>query len=605
MTVTETIEEVTSDLVRVRHLIANYYAQGTPEQWVLIDAGLPGAARGVRRLATERFAGTPPRAIILTHGHFDHRGALSALLAHWDVPVYAHPAEMPYLTGGADYPRPDPTVGRGGMATLSFLYPRRSIDLGARVRPLPDDGSVPEMPDWRWLHTPGHTEGHVSLFRESDGVLIAGDAFVTTRQEALSAVIRQRPEVHGPPAYFTPDWELARRSVEALARLQPRVAATGHGPVMRGAALDEGLKRLVADFDRIAIPDHGRYVPGGKENRMGVSLKPIDQQVMVITGGSSGIGLATAQLAAEKGAAVVLVARTEDALRVAVDEIVAKGGKAGYVVADVGDPRDVERVVEMTIQHFGGFDTWVNDAGVSVFGRLDEISMADHRKLFETNFWGVVYGSMIAADHLRERGGAIINLGSVASDVALPMQGMYSVSKHAVKGFTDALRVELEAASAPISVTLIKPASINSTFILNARKYGDRDVKLPPPVYAPQEVANAVVHAAVHPQRDIYVGGGGKMMSAFGRHFPRVTDLVSERGLIPLEFRDEPVRNPEGNLWQGQGRAETDGDHPGVVRNPSLYTRLSLHPAVSRALIGTGGVLATLGIRRAIERRAR
>lgn len=337
---------------------------------------------------------------------------------------------------------------------------------------------------------------------------------------------------------------------------------------------------------------------------MSVKLKPVSEQVVVITGASSGIGLATARRAAKDGATVVLAARTEEALVAAVRGITAAGGTASYVVADVANRDDVERVASTTIERYGGFDTWVNDAGVSVFGRIDEIPDEDHRQLFETNFWGVVYGSRVAAEHLRQRGGAIINLGSVASDISLPLQGMYSASKQAIRGFTDAFRIELQAVSAPISVTLIKPASINSTFALNARKYTEQDLKLPPPVYAPEEVANAIVHAMAHPQRDIYIGSGGKMMGTFGRMFPRAADFVSARGIRRLELRDQPARNPEGNLWQGQGRAETDGDHPGLVMRPSIYTRMSLHPIASKALIGAGGVLATVGIRRAIQRSA-
>ncbi len=339
---------------------------------------------------------------------------------------------------------------------------------------------------------------------------------------------------------------------------------------------------------------------------MNVSLKPVSEQVVVITGASSGIGLAAARRAAKEGATVVLAARTEEALKKAVEDIIAAEGKASYVVVDVANRDDVERLAHTTIERHGGFDSWVNDAGVSIFGRLDEISDEDHRKLFETNFWGVVNGSLVAAGHLRERGGgAIINLGSVASDVALPLQGMYSVSKHAIKGFTDAFRVELAAAGAPVSMTLIKPASINSTFTLNARKEIGQDVKLPPPVYAPEEVANAIVHAMAHPQRDIYIGAGGKLMSGFARMFPSVMDVVSARVLIPLERRDRPVRNAEGNLWQGQGRAETDGDHPGVVFRPSFYTRMSLHPVASKVLLGAGGVLASVGFRRVVQRNSR
>jgi glyoxylase-like metal-dependent hydrolase (beta-lactamase superfamily II) len=261
MAVTTTIDEVTSDLARLRFLFVNLYLWGTRASWVLIDAGLQGCAGTIVETARERFgAGAGPQAIILTHGHFDHVGAFPELFEHWDVPVYAHRLELPHLTGQADYPPPDPTVGGGAMALMSFAYPNRAIDLGARVRALPDDGSVPHMPGWRWLHTPGHTAGHISLFRDEDRCLVAGDAFVTTKQESLYAVVTQEPEVHGPPAYFTPDWANARRSVERLAALRPALAATGHGPPISGQELNDGLEKLVREFDRIAVPERGRYV---------------------------------------------------------------------------------------------------------------------------------------------------------------------------------------------------------------------------------------------------------------------------------------------------------------------------------------------------------
>lgn len=257
----ERVEEVTPDLARLRIMFVNVYLYGTSDTWVLIDAGLPGSANKIIQAAEERFGeGATPQAIILTHGHFDHVGAFSGLLDRWDVPVYAHRLELPYLTGESDYPPPDPTVGKGAMALMSFAYPNDGIDLGSRVKALPEDGSIPDMPGWRWIHTPGHTPGHVSFFRDTDQCLIAGDAFVTTKQESLYAVATQEPEVHGPPTYFTPDWAQACYSVQQLAALRPAIAATGHGRTMRGVQLSAGLERLVREFDRIAIPAHGRYV---------------------------------------------------------------------------------------------------------------------------------------------------------------------------------------------------------------------------------------------------------------------------------------------------------------------------------------------------------
>lgn len=230
--------------------------------WVLVDAGLAGAAGKIRRAAESLFgAEARPAAILMTHGHFDHAGALETLAAHWDVPVYAHPLELPYLTGRSAYPPPDPTVGGGAMAWLSGLYPKHPYDVGRRARTLPEDGSVPELPGWRWIFTPGHSPGHVAFFREADRVLLAGDAFVTTKQESALAVWEQRQEVHGPPKYFTCDWDAARRSVERLARLQPLVAATGHGIPMRGHTLLQELTELAQHFQELAQPTRGRYLP--------------------------------------------------------------------------------------------------------------------------------------------------------------------------------------------------------------------------------------------------------------------------------------------------------------------------------------------------------
>ena len=262
MAVMSSVDEVTGDLTRLRFLFVNLYLWGTPDSWVLIDAGLQGSADTIVATAEERFgAGNAPQAIVLTHGHFDHVGAFPELFERWDVPVYVHPAELPHLTGRDDYPPPDPTVGGGAMALLSLTYPKGAIDLGERVRPLPADGTVPEMPGWRWLHAPGHTAGQVALFREEDRCLLPADAFVTVKQESLYAVATQEQELHGPPAYFTPDWPSARRSVEALAALRPAIAATGHGTPMRGDALTRGLEALIAGWDEIALPDRGRYVP--------------------------------------------------------------------------------------------------------------------------------------------------------------------------------------------------------------------------------------------------------------------------------------------------------------------------------------------------------
>jgi glyoxylase-like metal-dependent hydrolase (beta-lactamase superfamily II) len=247
---------------QLRTVLVNLFFVRLEEGWMLIDAGIAGASGPIRAAASALFGSTPPRAIVLTHGHFDHVGSLRDLLDTWDVPVYAHPFELPYLTGREPYPAPDPTVGGGLLAWSSFLYPRGPYDFGARVLALPPDGRLPFAPEWSAIHTPGHSRGHVSLYRDRDGLLIAGDAVTTTQQESLWSVLTQRCDLNGPPAYFTPDWEASKRSVRQLAALRLETLATGHGQPMRGEAMRQDLRDLAARFDERARPAHGRYVTG-------------------------------------------------------------------------------------------------------------------------------------------------------------------------------------------------------------------------------------------------------------------------------------------------------------------------------------------------------
>ena len=254
---------ITAEVARLQDKIVNSYIVGKPASttWVVIDAGMTlGHGKKIIKAAAERFgSGAKPVAILLTHGHFDHVAGLTPLLEKWEVPVYAHPLEMPYLTGVSDYPPPDPTVGGGLFARMSPMFSRKGINLIGIVQPLREDHSVPGLPGWRWIHTPGHTPGHVSFFRDDDRFLIAGDAFVTVKNESVFAVLSQRQEVNRPPGYFTTDWREARRSVEVLAALEPEIAATGHGIPMRGAVLRSELAWLASNF-RAAMPARGRYV---------------------------------------------------------------------------------------------------------------------------------------------------------------------------------------------------------------------------------------------------------------------------------------------------------------------------------------------------------
>ncbi|MBT2685347.1 MBL fold metallo-hydrolase [Bacillus sp. ISL-37] len=260
------LEAVTNDVHYLTTQIVNvcfYGLPGTKNDWVLIDAGMPRSADTILEAAEKLFGeNNPPKAIILTHGHFDHVGALVELVERWDVNVFAHELEMPYLSGVKNYPEPDPTVDGGLLAKASKLYPNEAIKLGSSIKALPLDGTVPDMEGWRWVHTPGHTPGHISLFREADRTLIAGDAFVTVKQESLYKVVTQKKEISGPPRYLTPDWIAARKSVEDLFALHPARAITGHGRPMEGEELEKNLDLLVRDFERIVVPEHGKFVDG-------------------------------------------------------------------------------------------------------------------------------------------------------------------------------------------------------------------------------------------------------------------------------------------------------------------------------------------------------
>lgn len=325
---------------------------------------------------------------------------------------------------------------------------------------------------------------------------------------------------------------------------------------------------------------------------MTISLKPLHQQVIVITGASSGIGLATARAASRKGAKLVLASRNQKALAQIEQQLKDAGGEAIHVVADVGNREDVQQIAAAAIQHFGGFDTWVNDAGVSIYGRLEQVSEEDSRRLFDTNFWGVVSGSLIAANLLKSRGGAIINIGSELSDLGIPLQGMYAASKHAVKGFTDSLRMELEEEKAPISVTLIKPAGINTPYPQHAKNYTNHELTLPPPVYEPEEVANAILYAAVHPKRDIFVGSSSKVMSSLNKHVPGMVDWMNENFMTRMQLRTERAKPREDSLHQAGADGKVHGNYEGHVMKTSLYTRAALHPMATGAVVAAAGAAA-------------
>jgi len=335
---------------------------------------------------------------------------------------------------------------------------------------------------------------------------------------------------------------------------------------------------------------------------MRIKLKPLNKQTIVLTGATSGIGLATARRAAKAGARLMLVSRDETALAVLADELTQDGAPAvAYTAADVGDESQLQAAADAAVERFGGFDTWINNAGVSIYGRIADVSLEDQRKLFDTNYWGVVNGSRVAVKHLRERGGALINLGSELSDVAVPLQGPYVASKHAVKGFTDSLRIELMNDQAPVSVTLIKPAGIDTLFLEHAKNYLDEEPKLPPPVYAPDVAAKAILHAAAHPARDIYVGGASRAMAGFGRRAPRLYDAITSMLGVKAQVKGEPRRSGDA-LYEGGGDLQERSGNNGRVREFSLYTGGRLQPAGARAAFtGAAALLLVMMARRYVR----
>ena len=254
--------EVAPDVAYYTNQIVNVVFIGAPgtAQWVLVDAGMPKSSAAILEAAQERYGSTPPQCIILTHGHFDHVGSIVDLVLEWNVPVYAHPNEVPFLTGALAYPEPDTSVEGGMLAKISKLYPNEPVDIHEALHLLPPDGTLPHLPDWQWIHTPGHSPGQIALFRSRDGILISADAIITVRQDSMYRVLVQQKEVCGPPVYLTTNWDAAHESVQRLVALHPQILVPGHGTAMAGEELQEGLQKLLAHWQEVAVPDHGKWV---------------------------------------------------------------------------------------------------------------------------------------------------------------------------------------------------------------------------------------------------------------------------------------------------------------------------------------------------------
>lgn len=294
---------------------------------------------------------------------------------------------------------------------------------------------------------------------------------------------------------------------------------------------------------------------------MKAKLKPVAQQVIVITGASSGIGLATAIIAVQRGASVVLVARNADTLAEIQRQIESHAGQVACMAADVVDRNALEDVARMAVERFGHIDTWINNAGVSVYGRLDEVSDEDSRRLFDTNFWGTVNGSLVALPYLKRGGGALINIGSEVSEAVIPLQGMYSASKHAVKGFTDALRIELELLDkVPVEVVLIQPTAVDTPYPEHAANYMDQAPKLPTPMIEPEAVAEAILKAAEKGGRDIKVGAMAKADTLMQKIAPGIGDRMAAMQ-AGRQQRDEPAGDRAGTLFRAGGEGQVHGRH--------------------------------------------
>ena len=325
-------------------------------------------------------------------------------------------------------------------------------------------------------------------------------------------------------------------------------------------------------------------------------LRQIQDQVIVITGASSGIGLATARMAAERGARVVLASRDEEDLQRAVEDIRRDGGHAVHAVADVADMDALEQVARTAMDEFGRIDTWVNNAGVSIYGLVRDVTLEDARRLFDTNYWGVVHGSLVAIRYLERNGGALINIGSMLSVTAYPLQGHYTASKHAVKGFTESLRLELEHENTRVSVSLIEPAAIDTPYPQHAKSYLGVEPKHTPPVYAPEVVAKAILECAEHPHRTVRVGGSAAVFTATEYFTPRLGDRLKEATGFEGQRTGEPVRDDD-TLWAprpGDGRVE--GDYPGRVMHRSAATAMRLHRGATLASLGLVGLGVALAL---------
>ena len=323
---------------------------------------------------------------------------------------------------------------------------------------------------------------------------------------------------------------------------------------------------------------------------------PLSAQTVVITGASSGIGRATALRFAESGSRVVLAARNELALQHVASEIRNFGGEAMSVITDVSDWEQVKNLAAQAADTYGRIDTWVNNAGVGVYATAEDTTVDETHQVMQTNYMGMVHGVKAVLPYMRrQHSGTIINVGSVESERALPYNSAYSATKHAVKGYTEALRMELKHAHTGIKVTLILPSGINTPFFNHARSKLGVMPQPAPPAYTPELVAQAITHAAEYPQRDMYIGGAGKLYGIMERISPGFTDWLMMMGgtMFRLQKSHKPDSGQDSLFQTIPEVGRINGDFPHLVK-PSMYTPIfELTPASVRfpAMLAVAGAL--------------
>lgn len=370
---------------------------------------------------------------------------------------------------------------------------------------------------------------------------------------------------------------------------------------MKPEQIDEGGQNLEI---ATALKDTDTKKINQSENQgftKNLALKKLKDQVIVITGASSGIGLVTARMAASKGAKVVVAARNEDALKQLVAEFKEKGYPAAWVKADVGREEDVNKIAETAIKEFGHFDTWVNNAGISIFGHAMDVSIDDIKRMFDTNFWGVVYGSKAAVKHFRKKSvpGTLINVGSYFGDRGTVIQSTYAASKFAVHGWTESIRMELEKEKAPVFVTLVHPGRIDTPYNEHARSYLDKQPAHRGMIYPPEAVAEAILYAAENPKRDMFVGSQAKFFKLFGTLFPRVTDRLMELVMYPTQHANRPSKPPEESaLYHAGYGLHERGTNVGWIRSASMYVKATKHPILTTITVAGLSAIVWAAVKR-------